>query len=52
MRFSSIGLTESYLVVPDLTGQEMPDRMSVVQPLGRDTVMMDEAINGYTPPGL
>ena len=43
VRFSSIGLTESYLVVPDLTGQEMPDRMSVVQPLGRDTVMMDEA---------
>jgi len=43
VRFSSIGLTESFLVVPDLTGQEMPDRMSVVQPLGRDTVMMDEA---------
>ena len=50
VRFSSIGLTESFLVVPDLTGQEMPDRMSVVQPLGRDTVMMDEACLLYTSP--
>ncbi len=41
--FSAIGLNSGQLVVPDLTGQEMPDRMSVVQPLSRDTVMMDEA---------
>ena len=41
--FSAIGLNSGQLVVPDLTGQEMPDRMSVVQPLRRDTVMMDEA---------
>ncbi len=37
IRFSAIGLNTGTLVVPDLTGQEMPDRMSVVQPLGRDT---------------
>ena len=43
IRFSAIGLNDGLLVVPDLTGQEMPDRMSVVQPLGLDTVMMEEA---------
>ena len=43
IRFSAIGLNDGQLVVPDLTGQEMPDRMSVVQPLGVDTVMMEEA---------
>lgn len=43
IRFSAIGLNDGLLVVPDLTGQEMPDRMSVVQPLGVDTVLMDEA---------
>ena len=43
IRFSAIGLIQGQLVVPDLTGQEMPDRMSVVLPLGRDTVIMDEA---------
>ena len=43
IRFSAIGLNDGQLVVPDLTGQEMPDRMSVVQPLRVDTVMMDEA---------
>ena len=43
IRFSAIGLNDGLLVVPDLTGQEMPDRMSVVQPLGLDTVLMDEA---------
>lgn len=41
--FSAIGLNSGKLIVPDLTGQEMPDRMSVVQPLRRDTVLMDEA---------
>ena len=43
IRFSAIGLNEGELIVPDLTGQEMPDRMSVVLPLGVDTVLMDEA---------
>jgi len=43
IRFTSIGLIAGELVVPDLTGQEMPDRMSVVLPLGRDTVIVDEA---------
>ena len=43
IRFSAIGLIQGQLVVPDLTGQEMPDRMSVVLSLGRDTVIMDEA---------
>lgn len=43
IRFSAIGLNDGELIVPDLTGQEMPDRMSVVLPLGVDTVLMDEA---------
>ena len=43
VRFSAIGLVQSEIVVPDMTGQEMPDRMSVVLPLGRDTVIMEAA---------
>ena len=43
IRFSAIGLNDGELIVPDLTGQEMTDRMSVVLPLGVDTVLMDEA---------
>jgi hypothetical protein len=43
VRFSAIGLVQGEIVVPDLTGQEMPDRMSVVLPLGRDTVIMEAA---------
>jgi len=40
LRFTRVGLEPTEWVVDDLGGQAYPDRLSVVQTMGRDTVMV------------